>query len=126
MIFFFFFFSESEEDRKWFMEAMQAQTVDVIRRLKEITMVLQTPEQVLESQGVTPQDLEGRYSLTKITVSVSLCFGGKKNLHYSSVPVDMLDELQEHVEPIDMANGEFPCSIIFLRESVMSSPCDLY
>lgn len=74
----FFFFPESEEDRKWFMEAMQAQTVDVIRRLKEITMVLQTPEQVLESQGVTPQDLEGRYSLTKITVSVSLCFGEKK------------------------------------------------
>lgn len=53
-------------------------------------------------------------------------FWGKKNLHYSSVPVDMLDELQEHVEPIDMANGEFPYSIIFLRESVMSSPCDLY
>lgn len=65
----------SEEDRRWFMEAMQAQTIDVVKRMKEITMVLQTPEQVLESQGVTPQDLE-----------------------------DMLDELQEHVEPIDMAN----------------------
>lgn len=46
------------------MEAMQAQTVDVIRRMKEITMVMQTPEQVLESQGVTAQDLEGGYSLT--------------------------------------------------------------
>ncbi|KAK2657829.1 hypothetical protein Ddye_010881 [Dipteronia dyeriana] len=65
----------SEEDRKWFMEAMQSQTVDVIKRMKEITLVMQTPEQVLESQGVTPQDIE-----------------------------DMLDELQEHVESIDMAN----------------------
>ncbi|PIN17070.1 Armadillo/beta-catenin-like repeat-containing protein [Handroanthus impetiginosus] len=65
----------SEEDRRWFMEAMQAQTVDVIKRMKEITLVMQTPEQVLESQGVTPQDIE-----------------------------DMLDELQEHVESIDMAN----------------------
>ncbi|KAK6120343.1 hypothetical protein DH2020_046034 [Rehmannia glutinosa] len=65
----------SEEDRRWFMEAMQAQTVDVIKRMKEITLVMNTPEQVLESQGVTPQDIE-----------------------------DMLDELQEHVESIDMAN----------------------
>lgn len=44
------------------MEAMQAQTVDVIKRMKEITLVMQTPEQVLESQGVTPQDLEGMES----------------------------------------------------------------
>ncbi|KAK6126099.1 hypothetical protein DH2020_040213 [Rehmannia glutinosa] len=65
----------SEEDRRWFMEAMQAQSVDVIRRMKEITLVMQAPEHVLESQGITPQDIE-----------------------------DMLDELQEHVESIDMAN----------------------
>ncbi|KAH6829496.1 Fes1A [Perilla frutescens var. hirtella] len=65
----------SEEDRRWFMEAMQGQTVDVVKRMKEITLVMKTPEQVLESQGVTPQDIE-----------------------------DMLDELQEHVESIDMAN----------------------
>ncbi|XP_010276700.1 PREDICTED: uncharacterized protein LOC104611382 [Nelumbo nucifera] len=65
----------SEEDRKWFMEAMQSQTIDVIKRMKEITLVMQTPEQVLESQGVTAADIE-----------------------------DMLDELQEHVESIDMAN----------------------
>ncbi|KAI3447708.1 hypothetical protein Pfo_004373 [Paulownia fortunei] len=65
----------SEEDRRWFMEAMQAQSVDVIKRMKEITIVMQAPEHVLESQGVTPQDIE-----------------------------DMLDELQEHVESIDMAN----------------------
>ncbi|OWM81800.1 hsp70 nucleotide exchange factor fes1 [Punica granatum] len=65
----------SEEDRRWFMEAMQSHSVDVMKRMKEITLVMQTPEQVLESQGVTPTDIEG-----------------------------MLDELQEHVEAIDMAN----------------------
>ncbi|ERN07965.1 hypothetical protein AMTRI_Chr08g203650 [Amborella trichopoda] len=67
--------SLSEEDRKWFMEAMETNTVDVIKRMKEITLVMETPEQVLEAQGVTPADLEG-----------------------------MLEELQEHVEAIDMAN----------------------
>eukprot|EP00268_Persea_americana_P051933 TRINITY_DN577_c0_g1_i3.p1 TRINITY_DN577_c0_g1~~TRINITY_DN577_c0_g1_i3.p1 ORF type:complete len:203 (-),score=52.26 TRINITY_DN577_c0_g1_i3:42-650(-) len=65
----------SEEDRKWFMEAMQAQAVDVIKRMKEITLVMKTPEHVLEAKGVTTADLE-----------------------------DMLDELQEHVESIDVAN----------------------
>ncbi|THU52827.1 hypothetical protein C4D60_Mb10t08030 [Musa balbisiana] len=65
----------SEEDRKWFMEAMQAQTVDVVKRMKEITLVMKTPEDVLEAQGVKPEDI-----------------------------VEMLDELQEHVESIDMAN----------------------
>ncbi|EEF30822.1 Hsp70-binding protein, putative [Ricinus communis] len=57
------------------MEAMQAQSVDVIKRMKEITLVMQAPEHVLEAQGVTPADIE-----------------------------DMLEELQEHVESIDMAN----------------------
>ncbi|XP_077238966.1 fes1C [Tasmannia lanceolata] len=65
----------SEEDRKWFMEAMEAQTLNVIKRMKEITLVMKTPAQVLEAQGVTSADLEG-----------------------------ILDELQEHVESIDMAN----------------------
>lgn len=65
----------SEEDRKWFMEAMQAQTIDVVKRMKEITLVMQTPDSVLEEQGVSATDIEG-----------------------------MLDELQEHVESIDMAN----------------------
>ncbi|XP_066385765.1 hsp70 nucleotide exchange factor fes1-like [Miscanthus floridulus] len=65
----------SEEDRKWFMEAMQANTIDVVKRMKEITQVMKTPEDVLQSQGVTPENIE-----------------------------DMLDELQEHVESIDMAN----------------------
>ncbi|KAG7581190.1 TOG domain [Arabidopsis suecica] len=65
----------SEEDRKWFMEAMQSQTVDVVKRMKEITLVMQTPEQVLADHGVTPEDIQ-----------------------------DLLDELQEHVESIDMAN----------------------
>ncbi|KAK6943641.1 Nucleotide exchange factor Fes1 [Dillenia turbinata] len=65
----------SEEDRKWFMEAMQAQTLDVVRRMKEITLVMQTPKEVLDAQGVTSADIE-----------------------------ELLDELQEHVESIDMAN----------------------
>ncbi|KVI03386.1 hypothetical protein Ccrd_018312 [Cynara cardunculus var. scolymus] len=65
----------SEEDRKWFMEAMQAQTIDVVKRMKEITLVMKTPDNVLEEQGVTATDIE-----------------------------DMLEELQEHVESIDMAN----------------------
>ncbi|XP_076958018.1 hsp70 nucleotide exchange factor FES1-like [Bidens hawaiensis] len=65
----------SEEDRKWFMEAMQAQTIDVVKRMKEITQVMQTPDNILQEQGVTATDLQ-----------------------------DMLDELQEHVESIDMAN----------------------
>lgn len=49
----------SEEDRRWFMEAMQSQSIDVVKRMKEITLVMQTPEQVLEAQGVTPADIEG-------------------------------------------------------------------
>ncbi|KAL1200554.1 hypothetical protein V5N11_032954 [Cardamine amara subsp. amara] len=65
----------SEEDRKWFTEAMQSQTVDVVKRMKEITQVMQTPQQVLEAHEVTPQDIE-----------------------------DLLEELQDHVESIDMAN----------------------
>nr|CAB3497647.1 unnamed protein product [Digitaria exilis] len=48
----------SEEDRKWFMEAMQANTIDVVKRMKEITQVMKTPEDVLESQGVTPENIE--------------------------------------------------------------------
>ncbi|KAG7560760.1 Armadillo-type fold [Arabidopsis thaliana x Arabidopsis arenosa] len=65
----------SEEDRQWFMEAMQAHTIDSISRMKVISQIMKMPEQVLEAQGITPDDLEG-----------------------------MLDELQEHVESIDLAN----------------------
>lgn len=65
----------SEEERKWFMEAMQAQTVDVIKRMKEISMVLNMPLEALDAHGVTTEDVEV-----------------------------LLEELQEHVESIDMAN----------------------
>jgi hsp70-interacting protein len=54
---------------------MQSQTVDVVKRLKEITQVMQTPQQVLEAHQVTSQDIQ-----------------------------DLLDELQDHVESIDLAN----------------------
>ncbi|GJT95322.1 HSP70 nucleotide exchange factor FES1-like protein [Tanacetum coccineum] len=82
-----------EEDRKWFMEAMQAQTIDVVKRMKEITLVMQTHDNVLEEQGVSASDLEG-----------------------------MLDELQKHVEPIHMANdlhtiGGLPPLLKYLRNS---------
>ncbi|CAM8981064.1 unnamed protein product [Rhodiola kirilowii] len=69
--------SPSEVDKQWFMEAMRAQTVDVVNRMKEISLVIEIPKKVLEEQGVTPSDLE-----------------------------DMLGELQEYVESIDMANGK--------------------
>lgn len=57
------------------MEAMQTQTIDVVKRMKEISTVMQAPQEVLEAQGVTVDDMEG-----------------------------LLEELQEHVESIDMAN----------------------
>lgn len=41
------------------MEAMQSQTIDVVKRMKEITLVMQTPEQVLADHGVTPEDIQG-------------------------------------------------------------------
>ena len=51
------------------MEAMQEQTVDVIRRMKEISTVMNIPLESLLSQGVTIEDLEGWYlnSLTSET-----------------------------------------------------------
>lgn len=45
------------------MEAMQAQTIDVVKRMKEITQVMQTPDNILQEQGVTATDLEGIYIL---------------------------------------------------------------
>lgn len=65
----------SDEERRWFMEAMTANSVDIIQRMKEITEVMKTPQDVLEAHGVTTADIEG-----------------------------MLEELLEHVESIDMAN----------------------
>lgn len=55
------------------MEAMQSQTVDVVQRMKEITLVMQTPEQVLEAQGVTTQDIEGTVG-TNCRMSIGLPF----------------------------------------------------
>ena len=42
------------------MEAMQAQTMDVGKRMKEIILVMQTTEQVLEAHGITASDIEGK------------------------------------------------------------------
>uniref|UniRef100_J3LME8 TOG domain-containing protein n=1 Tax=Oryza brachyantha TaxID=4533 RepID=J3LME8_ORYBR len=67
----------SEEDRRWFAEAMEQQPmmVDVVSRMREIALLMSTPLSVLEAQGITPDDIEG-----------------------------LLAELQVHVESIDMAN----------------------
>ena len=56
-------FCYSEEDRKFFMEAMQAHTIDVVKRMKVIAFVKKIPQQDLEAQGVlTPADIEGKVS----------------------------------------------------------------
>jgi hsp70-interacting protein len=71
----------SEEDRKWFMEAMQANTVDVVQRMKEITQVMKTPEDILESQGVTPENIEGIvWSLLILPESIHRCTDKRPNL----------------------------------------------
>ncbi|XWS59840.1 hypothetical protein CRYUN_Cryun08bG0156500 [Craigia yunnanensis] len=64
----------SEEDRRWFMEAMQSQSVDVIKRMKEITLVIQTPEQVLEAQGVSAADIDSTISKSPSCFKLSFCF----------------------------------------------------
>ncbi|URE21515.1 hypothetical protein MUK42_25398 [Musa troglodytarum] len=76
----------SEEDRKWLVEAMQAPTSDVGKRMKEITLVMRITEDVPELQGIESADI-----------------------------VEMLDELGEHVESIDMTNERIknPVSIAF-------------
>ncbi|CAI5470386.1 unnamed protein product [Closterium sp. Yama58-4] len=65
----------TEEERQWFNQAMQAAVVDIVQRMKEISMVMAVTEEGLLSQGVTVEEMAG-----------------------------MLEELQEHVESIDMAN----------------------
>jgi len=65
----------SEEDRKWLMSALEAQSVDVVGRMKEITALMKIPDNELLEQGVTVEEIGG-----------------------------MLEELQEHVESIDLAN----------------------
>jgi hsp70-interacting protein len=49
----------SDEERRWFNEAMHSQVVDVIKRMKEIALVMSMPVPVLEAQGVTVEELEG-------------------------------------------------------------------
>ncbi|XP_047334715.1 hsp70-binding protein 1-like [Impatiens glandulifera] len=83
----------SEEERVWFMEAIQERTVNLVTRMKDIIVVMKIPEQVLESQGLTTADIE-----------------------------EMLDELKEHVESIDMANdfhsiGGLPPLLGYLKHS---------
>jgi hypothetical protein len=44
------------------MEAMQANTIDVVGRMKEIAQVMKTPDDVLQSHGVTTENIEGTFS----------------------------------------------------------------
>ena len=81
------------------MEAMQSQTVDVIRRMKEITLVMQTPDQVLESQGVTPQDLEG-------IVSLSITSSGPRPLPAFSFPFPFCVILVSNLIPRTIEGAE--------------------
>jgi hsp70-interacting protein len=50
----------SNEERRWFNEAVQSQVLDVIKRMKEIALVMSMPVPVLEAQGVTVEELEGK------------------------------------------------------------------
>ena len=61
----------SEEDKKWFMEAMQEQTLDVIKRMKEIAMIMNMPPEALEAQGVTTEDMEGKFLLLSFLLLLS-------------------------------------------------------
>ncbi|GJP38115.1 hypothetical protein CLOM_g22556 [Closterium sp. NIES-68] len=65
----------TEEERQWFNQAVQSAVVDVVQRMKEIGMLMGVTEEGLLAQGVTVEEMAG-----------------------------MLEELQEHVESIDMAN----------------------
>ncbi|RWW14323.1 hypothetical protein GW17_00021920 [Ensete ventricosum] len=51
----------SEEDRKWLVEALQAQTLDVAKRMKEIQLVMSITEDVLELQGIESADIVGKF-----------------------------------------------------------------
>ena len=69
---------------------------------------MQTPEQVLESQGVTPADIEGQTGCETSISFIVFFHSWFLFTHHHLLPLtDLLDELQEHVEAIDMANGQF-------------------
>lgn len=54
------------------MEAMQAQSIDVVKRMKDITLVMQIPEQVLEDQGVTATHIEGILSSIHLNLGLGV------------------------------------------------------
>lgn len=60
-------FFVSEEDRQWFMEAMQGHTIDSISRMKQISQIMKMPEHLLDSQGVTTDDLEGSFTFVPMS-----------------------------------------------------------
>ena len=51
----------SEEERRWLAEAVERHMAeDVVSRLREIALLMSTPLSVLEAQGITPDDIEGK------------------------------------------------------------------
>lgn len=55
----------SEEERRWLAEAVDRHMmVDVVSRMREIALLMNTPLSVLEAQGITPDDIEGTDQLS--------------------------------------------------------------
>lgn len=68
--------SSSDEERKWFSEAVMGTQLDVVQRMKEISTVLQLPEKALIDSGVTVKELEGENASFKphfVTFEIILC-----------------------------------------------------
>lgn len=86
------------------MEAVQAQTVDVVQRMKEIKLLMDIPEESLGDCNLSPKDIEGIYLSIYLYMMANVLGFDWFSLVFV-VLADVLDELQEHVESIDMANG---------------------
>lgn len=53
---------------------MRDHTVDVIKRMKEISAVMNLPAEVVESQGITPEEIEGMSSLLRFISIIEAFF----------------------------------------------------
>lgn len=53
----------SEEDKRFFQDAVRTSTLDIVQRMREITIVMSMLEQELQQQGVTTEDLLGMTGL---------------------------------------------------------------
>jgi hypothetical protein len=53
----------SEEDKRFFQDAVRTSTLDIVQRMREITIVMSMLEEELQQQGVTTEDLLGMTGL---------------------------------------------------------------